>query len=156
RRTRRCGRRQRLCPWLLLTARGRSTPILTDLGPRRQVASACHHARMSEVAIPVTDSPGTRHVVRRVAGLFRPYRGRVALLAGLILASSGIGVVNPLLTKAVFDRALFPASGEPNMGLLAALVGVMIGIAIVGGVLGIGQTYYAAIVGQRVMQDLRD
>src|SRR5262249_42736053 len=54
------------------------------------------------------------------------------------------------------DRALFPASGEPNMGLLAALVGVMIGIAIVGGVLGIGQTYYAAIVGQRVMQDLRD
>ena len=105
-----------------------------------------------------TTGTRARKTVRRVAGLFHPYRGRVAILTALILASSGIGVVNPLLTKTVFDKALFPHGGaqSPKLGLLGVLVGVMIGIAVVGGALGVAQTFYAAVVGQRVMQDLRD
>jgi len=96
-----------------------------------------------------------RRLVPRIVRLFRPYRGRVGLLSVLILASSGIGVVNPLLTKEVFDDALFPAGG-PDLTLLYVLVGTMIGIAILGALIGVGQTYLASIVGQRVMQDLRD
>ena len=96
-----------------------------------------------------------RHLVPRVFALFRPYRGRVAGLALLILVSSAIGVVNPLLTKSVFDNALFPAGG-PDLTLLYALVGIMIAIALLGGAIGVGQTWVASIVGQRVMQDLRD
>src|SRR5262245_33263265 len=95
------------------------------------------------------------HLVRRVFGLFRHYRGRVAALALLILASAAIGVVNPLLTKSVFDNALFP-SGGPDLTLLYTLVGLMIVIAIVGGALGVFQTWVASVVGQSVMQDLRD
>ena len=95
------------------------------------------------------------HLTRRVFGLFRHYRGRVAALALLILASAAIGVVNPLLTKSVFDSALFP-SGGPDLSLLYTLVGLMIVIAIVGGALGVFQTWVASVVGQSVMQDLRD
>jgi ATP-binding cassette, subfamily B, bacterial len=98
-----------------------------------------------------------RHLVPRVFRLFGNYRGRVSVLALLILASSGIGVVNPVLTKYVFDSALFPRGHSgPNLTLLYILVGTMIGIALVGGALGVGQTYFASVVGQRVMQDLRD
>ena len=96
-----------------------------------------------------------RRLVPRVVSLFRPYRGRVGLLALLILTSSAIGVINPLLTRNVFDNALFPPGG-PDLTLLYELVGAMIVIALVGAALGVGQTYFGSIVGQRVMQDLRD
>jgi ATP-binding cassette subfamily B protein len=97
-----------------------------------------------------------RRLVPRVVRLFRPYRRRVSVLALLILLSSAIGVVNPLLTRNVFDNALFPASGGSDLSLLYVLVGTMIGVAILGGAIGVGQTYFASVVGQRVMQDLRD
>ena len=67
----------------------------------------------------------SKHLLRRVARLFRPYRGRVALIVVLILITSGLGVVNPLLTKQVFDNALFPADG-PDLTLLYTLVAIMI------------------------------
>jgi ATP-binding cassette, subfamily B, bacterial len=99
----------------------------------------------------------SKHLLRRVARLFRPYRGRVALIVILILITSGLGVVNPLLTKQVFDKALFPpGNGGPNLGLLYALVGVMILVPIVAAAIGVVQTYFTTVVGQRVMQDLRN
>jgi ATP-binding cassette subfamily B protein len=99
----------------------------------------------------------SKHLLRRVARLFRPYRGRVALIVILILITSGLGVVNPLLTKQVFDKALFPPGNSgPNLGLLYALVGLMIIVPIVAAAIGVVQTYLTTVVGQRVMQDLRN
>ncbi len=99
----------------------------------------------------------SKHLLRRVARLFRPYRGRVALIVVLILITSGLGVVNPLLTKQVFDKALFPpGESGPNFGLLYALVGLMIVVPIVAAAIGVFQTYLTTVVGQRVMQDLRN
>jgi ATP-binding cassette, subfamily B, bacterial len=94
-------------------------------------------------------------LVGRIVRLFRPYRGRTALILVSILVTSGLGIVNPLLIQVVFDDALFPPGG-PDLGLLYLLVGVMIAIPIVSGVLGVGQTYLTNVVGNRVMQDLRD
>ena len=94
-------------------------------------------------------------LVKRIVRLFRPYRGRTALILVSILVTSGLGIVNPLLIQVVFDDALFVAGG-PDLSLLYVLVGVMIAIPIVTGVLGVGQTYLTNIVGNRVMQDLRD
>jgi ATP-binding cassette subfamily B protein len=94
-------------------------------------------------------------LVGRIVRLFRPYRGRTALILVSILVTSGLGIVNPLLIQVVFDDALFPPGG-PDLGLLYVLVGVMIAIPIVSGVLGVGQTYLTNVVGNRVMQDLRD
>jgi ATP-binding cassette subfamily B protein len=94
-------------------------------------------------------------LVKRIVRLFRPYRGRTALILVSILVTSGLGIVNPLLIQVVFDDALF-VSGGPDLSLLYLLVGVMIAIPIVTGVLGVGQTYLTNFVGNRVMQDLRD
>ena len=99
----------------------------------------------------------SRGLLRRVAGLFGAYRGRLALLSGAILLSSGLGVVNPLLTKVVFDSALFPeGGGDPNVRLLVFLVVVMLLTGALSSAIGVGQTYIASVLGQRVMQDLRN
>ena len=74
----------------------------------------------------------------------------------LILISAGLGVVNPVLIQVVFDNALFPEAGGPDMRLLWMIGGVMAGITVVSGGLGIVQTYLTNLVGQRVMRDLRD
>jgi ATP-binding cassette, subfamily B, bacterial len=98
-----------------------------------------------------------RRLVPRVARLFGPYRGRVAVVVAAILVASAIGVANPLLIKVVFDNALFPTGGGgPKLGLLYALVGLMVGLAIIGGLISVAQTYWTAVIGQRVMQDLRN
>ena len=98
--------------------------------------------------------------VRRVAGIFKPYKRTVVGVAVLILITSGLGVINPLLIKEVFDKALFlrtPDGGfDPNMGLVFVYVGLMFAIPIFSGLLGIWQTYLSNLVGQRVMQDLRN
>src|SRR2546421_672836 len=94
-------------------------------------------------------------MVGRVAGLFKPYRLQVGFVLLSIFATSGLGVANPILSKVVFDRALFTGSGV-HLSLLYELVGLMIGIAIVQTLIGVGQTYMTTVVGQKVMQDLRN
>jgi ATP-binding cassette subfamily B protein len=107
--------------------------------------------------------PISRKTVRRVVGSFRPYRGKVSLVGILIVITATLGVVNPLLIAVVFDKALFPKSDTvpphllpPNMDLLFWTCGLMILIPIVTSLIGVGQTYLANVVGQRVMQDYRN
>jgi ATP-binding cassette subfamily B protein len=92
---------------------------------------------------------------KRVVELFRPYRGRVALVAAIIVVTSLLGIVNPYLTRAVFDRALF-VPGGPNLRLLSVLVTAMIVVTLIGAGVGVWQTYLTNVLGNRVMQDLRD
>src|SRR5580765_6797535 len=101
----------------------------------------------------MSEPPG---LLRRVAHLFRPYRGRVGLIVVLILITATLGVVNPLLTKPVFDKALFPPDGETNLKLLYELVALMIAVPLVAAAIGVVQTYWTTVVGQNVMQDLRN
>ncbi|MGH3176595.1 MAG: ABC transporter transmembrane domain-containing protein, partial [Streptosporangiaceae bacterium] len=96
-----------------------------------------------------------RDTARRIIPLFRPYRGRVAVVVGLIVLTSTIGIVNPLLIQAVFNKALF-VPGGPKLDLLYILVGIMAVVPIVNGAIGILQTYETTMVGQHVMRDLRD
>ncbi len=108
--------------------------------------------------VTVTDPDRTG---RRVLALFRPYRGRVAVVAGTILVSSLLGIVLPFLTQAVFDRALFPrladgSVGAPRLGLLLALVGASVAVTLLGAVLGVAQTWLTTRLGNTVMRDLRD
>ena len=96
-----------------------------------------------------------RDTARRVVPLFRPYRAQVAVVVGLIVLTSTIGIVNPLLIQAVFNKALF-VPGGPKLDLLYILVGIMAAVPIINGAIGILQTYETTRVGQQVMQDLRD
>ena len=96
-----------------------------------------------------------RATVRRVVRLFSPYRGQVALVAALIVVTGGMELVNPLLTKLVFDDALF-VEGGPRLRLLLLLVGTMATVTLTSAALGVWQTLIANRLGNRVMQDLRD
>ena len=100
--------------------------------------------------------PIKKTTVRRVARSFAPYRNRVLVVALLIVVTSVLGVVNPLLIKEIFDTALFCGRGCPNLHRLYVLAGIMVAIPMVSGVIGIGQTYLANLIGQRVMQDFRN
>ena len=92
----------------------------------------------------------------RIVALFVPYWHRVFLVGVVILVTASLGVVNPLLIKVVFDSALFPPTGGPNIDLLWKIVVLMSCIAVVSGGLGVVQTYWANKIGQNVMRDLRD
>lgn len=94
-------------------------------------------------------------LLRRVAASFTPYRGKVAIVVALILVTAAIGVINPLLVKVVFDDALFVESG-PDLGLLWRLAAIMISLPLLSAGLSLYQTYVTNVVGQRVMQDLRN
>jgi ATP-binding cassette, subfamily B, bacterial len=96
-----------------------------------------------------------RDTARRVVPLFRPYRAQVAAVVGLIVLTSTIGIINPLLIQVVFNKALF-VPGGPNIRLLVILVTIMAVVPIVNGAVGILQTYQTTRVGQQVMRDLRD
>ena len=93
-------------------------------------------------------------LTRRIAASFRPYLPQITIVGLLILFTAGLGVVNPLLIRVIFDSALFPESGSPN--LLWTIAGVMAGITAVTSAIGIVQTYVTNQVGQKVMRDLRD
>ncbi len=88
---------------------------------------------------------------RRLLGLFRPYRQRLAAVLFLILISASLGMVSPFLLRAVLDDAI----PRHDTGLLALLVAGMIAIAVATGALGVAQTLLSNTVGQRVMHDLR-
>ena len=101
-----------------------------------------------------TQSPD--RITRRIAYCFRPYFFQVVFVGALICVTAGIGVVNPLLIQVVFDHAIFPSSGTPNLNLLWLLGVVMASVSIVTGVLGISQSFLTIRMGQRVMRDIRD
>ncbi|HEX2295038.1 MAG TPA: ABC transporter ATP-binding protein [Actinomycetota bacterium] len=99
--------------------------------------------------------PGT---FRRIAKTFRPYRAQVVLVAVLILLTSGLGLVNPLMIKVFFDEVLTILGGtdaEKTRTLLIVFV-IMVATPVISGALGLWQTYTSNVVGQHVMQDLRN
>src|SRR5687768_4234719 len=90
--------------------------------------------------------------IRRMAAFFKPYRLAVSAVLLTIVVTSLLGLVNPYLLKLLIDEAL----PQRDLGLLNLFVGLMIVVPIVAGLIGVGQSYLNNIIGQRVMQDLRN
>ena len=95
-------------------------------------------------------------LARRILGLFDPYKLTVAAVGLLIVVNAGLGVINPVLVREVFDSALFPAQGELNMMLLWLLAGLIAAVALAGGVLSIAQTWLTSRMAQAVTGDLQE
>src|SRR6202042_3472576 len=91
----------------------------------------------------------------RIVRLFRPHRGALALITISILVTSALSVIGALLVRQVFDKALF-VPGGPDLSALYPLVAALIAIPIVNGALSIVQVYLTEVVGNRVLQELRD
>ena len=91
-------------------------------------------------------------LLRRAARFFRPYRGRLAVIAAAIVASSVVGLANPYLLKLLIDDAI----PKRDLGLLAIYAGLMVVVPILNGGIGLAQAWLTASVGQFVMRDLRN
>ncbi|MBT2368193.1 ABC transporter ATP-binding protein [Streptomyces sp. ISL-10] len=89
--------------------------------------------------------------VRRILRLFRPYRGRLAVVGLLVGASSLVSVASPFLLREILDTAI----PQGRTGLLSLLALGMIATAVMTSVFGVLQTLISTTVGQRVMHDLR-
>ncbi|CAL9667415.1 putative ABC transporter ATP-binding protein [Streptomyces sp. enrichment culture] len=100
---------------------------------------------------PPADSKEQPRQVRRILGLFRPYRGRLAIVGLLVAAASLVSVATPFLLKEILDVAI----PERRTGLLSLLALGMILSAVLTSVFGVLQTLISTTVGQRVMHDLR-
>ncbi|MGW2685195.1 ABC transporter ATP-binding protein [Streptomyces sp. NPDC001414] len=100
---------------------------------------------------PDGTSAGQPRQVRRILALFRPYRGRLAVVGLLVGAASLVSVATPFLLKAILDTAI----PQGRTGLLSLLALGMILSAVLTSVFGVLQTLISTTVGQRVMHDLR-
>jgi ATP-binding cassette subfamily B protein len=89
--------------------------------------------------------------MRRITRLFRPYRGRLAVVGVLVALSSLVSVASPFLLRAILDTAI----PQGRTGLLSLLALGMIATAVATGIFGVLQTLISTTVGQRVMHDLR-
>jgi len=94
-------------------------------------------------------------VLRRVGRLLQPYRGKIGLVMIAVVTAAVLTSLMPFLTRAVFDDALFPPDGPPRLDLLGWLVAAMCVIPVVAALIGIGQNWLTATVGNSAMADLR-
>ncbi|MEV7499186.1 ABC transporter ATP-binding protein [Streptomyces sp. NPDC093018] len=100
---------------------------------------------------PPADAKDSPRQWRRILKLFRPYRGRLAVVGLLVGASSLVSVATPFLLKEILDVAI----PRGRTGLLSLLALGMILSAVLSSVFGVLQTLISTTVGQRVMHDLR-
>ncbi|WP_406306312.1 ABC transporter ATP-binding protein/permease [Streptomyces sp. NBC_00885] len=100
---------------------------------------------------PTRDPEQPPAEVRRILRLFRPYRGRLAVVGLLVGAASLVSVASPFLLREILDTAI----PQGRTGLLSLLALGMILTAVMTSVFGVLQTLISTTVGQRVMHDLR-
>ena len=90
-------------------------------------------------------------LIRRVAAYGRPYAGGIALMLGIIVVITLLSLIPPLLIRSLIDQVL-PQRNYARLNLLAL---GMIGIPVLTGLLGVGQRYLSARIGEGVIYDLR-
>ena len=109
---------------------------------------------MTDAALPGDDAHGKAYdarLMRRLLAYVRPYRPLVAAALACLVVQSGMQVIGPLLTRWVIDRAL-PAR---DAGLLVQVALLYAALLVGQFAAAFGQTVVTALLGQRVMRDLR-
>lgn len=89
--------------------------------------------------------------LKRIAALFAPHKGTIAVVVLLISASSIIGLAQPFLVRGIIDTAL----PHKDLRLLGGLAGAMIAVAAATAVIGVVQTWMTTAMGQKIMHTLR-
>jgi ATP-binding cassette subfamily B protein len=90
--------------------------------------------------------------LRWMAGLLRPYRGRVALTVIAILAATGAGLAPPYLAGQAIDAGIVTG----DSAALTLIVAAFLAVALVFALATYAQTYLVGWVGTRALQDLRE
>src|ERR1044072_148598 len=90
--------------------------------------------------------------LRWMAGLLRPYRGRVALTFVAMLAATAAALAPPYLAGQAIDAGIVPG----DSAALTRIVIAFLAVAAVYAVATYAQTYLVGWVGTRALQDLRE
>jgi ATP-binding cassette subfamily B protein len=103
--------------------------------------------------------------VKRVVALFSNHKKQVGIATFLVLITALLGVINPLMQVRIFDdvfaaslagRSVTGPFGLSGLQLLFLYVGIMIAVPIVSSLIGILQTFITTVIGQDVIQELRN
>jgi ATP-binding cassette subfamily B protein len=90
-------------------------------------------------------------LLKRVLGYARPYKWGIVILLASILATTGLGLITPLILRDLIDRTL-PSGDAARLNLLAA---ALVGIPILSGAIRVAQRKVNAEIGEGVIYDLR-
>ena len=90
-------------------------------------------------------------LARRIARYARPYARDIVPFLLLVAASAVIGIVTPLLFKAIIDNGIVPR----NLTVVVWLAGAVALVAVLEAVLSLAQRWYSAKLGEGLIYDLR-
>ncbi|MBQ6642177.1 MAG: ABC transporter ATP-binding protein [Saccharopolyspora sp.] len=90
-------------------------------------------------------------LARRITRYARPYARDIVPFLLLVAASAVIGIVTPLLFKAIIDNGIVPR----NLHVVAWLAGLVALVAVLEAVLSLAQRWYSAKLGEGLIYDLR-
>jgi ATP-binding cassette subfamily B protein len=105
----------------------------------------------SLMSLPDEKPKVTLGLLRRVLGYSKPYRWQLVGMLGLILFSTGLTLLTPLILRDLIDKTI--PSG--NLSRLVMLAFALLLIPAAGGLLGVFQRRLNAAVGEGVIYDLR-
>ncbi|MET1037161.1 MAG: ABC transporter ATP-binding protein [Aeromicrobium sp.] len=117
--------------------------------PRGDGGPSVTHLTESEIAA------GGVPILGRIARMLKPYRTKIVFVAVAVVVAAALTSIVPFLTKAVFDKALFPPDGQVRTDLLVWLVVGMCAIPVVTALIGIAQNWMTSTIGNSAMADLR-
>ncbi len=98
-------------------------------------------------------APGTW---RRIVQFAAPYRRQLLGFLVVIVIDAVVGVTQPLIFKQIIDQGIGtnpPQTGRP--GLVAALAGLVAGLALFSAVLSLVNRFYSARIGEGLIYDMR-
>jgi ATP-binding cassette subfamily B protein len=90
--------------------------------------------------------------VRRILGIARPYRRELTFFLTLVVGSSLIGVITPLLAGDIINRI---AGLHGTAGGILRIALIIAGLAIVDAAISLGTRWFSARIGEGVIYDLR-
>ncbi|HEX4490912.1 MAG TPA: ABC transporter ATP-binding protein [Acidimicrobiia bacterium] len=99
----------------------------------------------------VTEEKLPRGIVRRIAGFARPYRFLLLTFLGLIFADAALGVVNPLILRAIIDDGIL----NHDTSLIVDLALLVAGLAVIDAGLSLWQRWVSARIGEGLIFDMR-
>jgi ATP-binding cassette subfamily B protein len=100
----------------------------------------------------VTSRELPKGTVRRILGIARPYRRELTFFLTLVVGSSLIGVVTPLLAGDIVNRI---AGLHGTAGGIVKIALIIAGLAIVDAAISLGTRWFSARIGEGVIYDLR-
>jgi ATP-binding cassette subfamily B protein len=92
-------------------------------------------------------------LLRRVFSYFVPYWALALIVLACIAAAAALGLVPAIVTR---DLINYLAGRNGHFGMVALLIGALVGSSLLAGLIGVVQSYFSNRIAQSIMFDLRN